>query len=217
MAKRWWWHSERKQCNTYLHTYLQELELLLLILCCRFHCWIVKTNHQKNHNTISFITLTSLLSSSLQGTKIARRRIRRRSKETNPKTNRLFWFVFGKKNTDRSTTRFQHDWRSIPLPSRLKFFTNSYPARVCVARWTNAPEAAAAAATRSVAHRMCAILYVFFTFYIFVRIFVCVWVDMVCGLPIGLGDFGRIVLESINRKMINSLHGNIFWIIFWIH
>jgi hypothetical protein len=49
----------------------------------------MKTNHQKNHNTISFITLTSLLSSSLQGTKIARR-IRKRSKETNPKTNRLF-------------------------------------------------------------------------------------------------------------------------------
>lgn len=149
----------------------------------------------------------------MQGTKIARR-IRRRSKETNPKTNRLFWFVSEKKNTDRSTTRFQHDWRSIPLPSRLKFFTNSYPARECVARWTNAAEAAAAAATRSVAHRMCAILYVLF---IFVRIFVCVWVDMVCGLPIGLGDFVRIVLESIDRKMINSLHGKLFRIIFWIY
>ncbi len=47
-------------------------------------------------------------------------------------------------------------------------------------------------------------------YYIFVRIFVCLRVDMVCGLPIGLGDFVRIVLESINRKMINSLHGKIF-------
>jgi hypothetical protein len=70
---------------------------------------------------------------------------------------------------------------------------------VCVARWTNASEPAAAAATRSVAHRMCTIVYVFLYFR------VCVWVDIVCGLPIGLGDFIRIILESINRKMINFL------------
>ncbi len=82
---------------------------------------------------------------------------------------------------------------------------------MCGSLNTNAAEAAAAAATRSVAHRMCAIVYVFFYILYFRTYFrVCEWVDKVCGLPIGLGDFVRIVLESINIKMINSLHGKIF-------
>ncbi len=135
----------------------------------------MKTNHQKNHNTISFITLTSLLSSSLQGTKIARR-IRKRSKETNPKTNRLFWLVSGKKNTDRSTTRFQHDWRSLALPSRLKFFTNSYPARVCVwlaeqTQWKRRQQR-----QHGLQHTVCAQYYTYFSHFIFSYVFsrVCV-------------------------------------------
>jgi hypothetical protein len=57
----------------------------------------------------------------------------KKKKQRNQSQNKQTFLIrFPKKNTDRCITRFQHDWRSIPLASRLKFFTNSYPARVCV-------------------------------------------------------------------------------------